>query len=313
MKGRMAALIVGAGAMVAALTFVASDADARAGRGGSIGSRGTNTYSAPPATTTAPKTSPIDRSITQPGRQTAAPGVPNAGSATAAASRFGGMKGILLGGLFGFALASIIGPGVLASMLGGLLWFALIGGLVLLAVNFFRARAGGQPAMAHASAAPRAAPAQDPNMYRANSGGVGGPAALSIAQADYDAFERLLGEIQTAYGRSDVKALERMTTPEMLSYFAKELDENAKSGVRNELSNVKLLQGDLAEAWREPGGEYATVAMRYAITDAFVELKTGKVYSGSRTETEEVTEVWTFYRPAGADASAWELSAIQQA
>jgi predicted lipid-binding transport protein (Tim44 family) len=220
-----------------------------------------------------------------------------------------------MGGLIGFALASFFGPGVLASVLGSVLWFALIAGAIFLAVSFFRGRMGGaQPAVATATAGAGPAPA-DPQQaaYRVNPAGAGGGGALTIVEADFNAFERLLGEIQTAYGRGDVTALGRMTTPEMLSYFANELAENQKSGVRNELSNVKLLQGDLAEAWREPGGEYATVAMRYSIVDAFVELKSGKVYSGSRTETEEVTEIWTFYRRAGTDATQWELSAIQQA
>ncbi|MEK7385651.1 MAG: ABC transporter substrate-binding protein, partial [candidate division NC10 bacterium] len=35
-----------------------------------------------------------------------------------------------------------------------------------------------------------------------------------------------------------------MTTPEMLSYFSQELSDNAKQGVQNKLSDVKLLQGD---------------------------------------------------------------------
>ena len=63
----------------------------------------------------------------------------------------------------------------------------------------------------------------------------------------------------------------------MLSYFAEELDANKKKGLRNEVSSPKLLQGDLAEAWREADGEYATVAMRYSIIDATVEAASGRV------------------------------------
>jgi predicted lipid-binding transport protein (Tim44 family) len=97
----------------------------------------------------------------------------------------------------------------------------------------------------------------------------------------------------------------------MLSYFAGELDANAKEGLRFEVSEPKLLQGDLAEAWREADGEYATVAMRYAMIDATVDAS-GRVVSGSREEPQEVTEVWTFRRPIGGTAAQWELSAIQQ-
>jgi len=43
---------------------------------------------------------------------------------------------------------------------------------------------------------------------------------------------------------------------------------------------VKLLQGDLAEAWREGGDEYATVAMRYQQVDKTLDRATGKVLEG---------------------------------
>ena len=43
---------------------------------------------------------------------------------------------------------------------------------------------------------------------------------LSVAKSDYDAFERLLGEIQAAYPAEDVSALRVKVTPEMLSYFS---------------------------------------------------------------------------------------------
>ena len=71
-------------AVATALTFLAADADARAGRGGSFGSRGANTYSAPPTTRTAPnQAAPIERSMTQPGQQ--APGVARPGAPAPAA------------------------------------------------------------------------------------------------------------------------------------------------------------------------------------------------------------------------------------
>jgi len=72
-----------------------------------------------------------------------------------------------------------------------------------------------------------------------------------IGPQDYDAFERLLGEIQLAYGRRDERVLGQRATPEMLSYFLNELEADRRKGLRNEISSPKLLQGDLAEAWRE--------------------------------------------------------------
>src|SRR5437764_291915 len=131
---------------------------------------------------------------------------------------------------------------------------------------------------------------------------------LEIKPEDFDTFERLLGEIQTAYGREDLTALRSRLTPEMLSYYAEELSENASRGVINELSDVKLLQGDLAEAWREGDKEYASVAMRYSLKDRYVDRATGKAADGNDAP-QEVTEVWTFMRAPGGN---WLLSAIQQ-
>ena len=107
---------------------------------------------------------------------------------------------------------------------------------------------------------------------------VGRPAAappagepLTIAKSDYDAFERLLGDIQAAYSTEDLSALRVKVTPEMLSYFSEQLAGNASRGLVNRVTDVKLLRGDLAEAWREGGTDYATVAMKFALNDSMVE------------------------------------------
>lgn len=305
-----------AAALVAAPFVVAIDsADARGGRGGSIGSRGGKTHTAPPATNTAPgQAAPINRSITQPGQTAAAPRAGTTAAAAQQTSRFGGMKGLLLGGLIGAGLASFLGAGALASVLGFMLQMLLIGGIIMLIVAFFRNRAANRPAMATAQAGAAPAARQDNAAYRATPAGLGsGAAAVNLAQEDFNTFERLLGEVQNAYGQNDIDGLGQRVTPEMLSYFAHELDENAKNGVINDVSDAKLLQGDLAESWHEPGVEYATVAMRYSLLDATVEARTGKVVSGSKTEPQEVSEIWTFRRRTGGKPDQWELSAIQQA
>ncbi len=109
-----------------------------------------------------------------------------------------------------------------------------------------------------------------------------------------------------AYGREDVAAIWTLATPEMAGYFQEELNENARDGVINKVSRVQLLSGDLAEAWREGATDYATVAMRYAITEQVTESASGKVVSGG---SDEVTEIWTFRRDHGGP---WKLSAVQQ-
>ena len=116
-----------------------------------------------------------------------------------------------------------------------------------------------------------------------------------------------LGQIQTAYGREDLGTLRRLVTPEMLSYFSEDLAANASRGVRNEISDVQLLQGDLAEAWSEGATQYATLAMRFSLNDRLVSRDNGQMVEGG---PQEVTELWTFMRSRGGH---WILSAIQAA
>ena len=134
------------------------------------------------------------------------------------------------------------------------------------------------------------------------------PDEIGLQQSDLDRFETLLTRIQTAYGAEDYGAIRSLATPEAMSYLAEELGENATKGVRNTVSEVKLLQGDVAEAWREGGTEYATLAMRYSSIDAMVDRTTGRVVDGDDRRPSESTELWTFVRKSGSD---WKLSAIQ--
>ncbi len=70
---------------------------------------------------------------------------------------------------------------------------------------------------------------------------------------------------------------------------------------------MKLLQGDLAEAWSEGNEQYATVAMRFGFVEKTLEKASGRIVDGSDAPTE-ATEIWTFVRRPGTN---WELSAIQ--
>jgi predicted lipid-binding transport protein (Tim44 family) len=304
---RLTALVV---ALVVGLAIVASDqASARVGGGNNFGSRGTRTYTAPPATNTAPKAAPIEKSMTQKGAPTAAP------SPSPQTSLFGGWRGILMGGLIAAAFGSIFGFGALASALGFILQFVLVAALIYLAVGFIRSRS--QPAMARTSEREAGRPPQrgmgNGQVFASNGSVPASIAPLKIGSDDFDSFEKLLGEIQTAYGREDVDKLAAVTTPEVLAQFSQDIADNAKQGVRNEISNVKLLQGDLSESWREGGSEYATVAMRFSLVDTTVDRSTGSIVAGDRNCPTEATEFWTFRRDDRAPADGWQLSAVQQA
>lgn len=306
---------------MAALALSVAPALAQAGKGRSMGSRGSQTYSAPPSTQTAPNQArPMERSVTQP--QQAQPGAANAArpgqQQAAQAPSFGkALMGGIMGGLLGaglFSLLSGAGLGGFGGFLMMLLQVALIAGLAFLVISFFRRRSQ-QPAMATAGANPNTPLRRD--MQGMMGGGVGnmggfGAAAgrpLTIEAEDFNTFERLLGEVQAAYSREDVGALRSLTTPEMAVYLDEGLSDTEAQGKVDRFGEPKLLQGDLAEAWSEGDDEYATVAMRFAMPVATLDRATQKVVSGSLNEPREFTEIWTFYRPRGG---SWVLSAIQQ-
>ena len=122
-------------------------------------------------------------------------------------------------------------------------------------------------------------------------GGSGVPATATRASGtdevgltpdDFNAFEKILTDVQAAYSAEDLARLRREATPEMLSYFSEDLATNASKGVVNRVSDVKLLQGDLAEAWREGDTDYATVAMRYSLNDEMVDRESGRVVESRR-------------------------------
>jgi predicted lipid-binding transport protein (Tim44 family) len=196
-------------------------------------------------------------------------------------------------------------------MVGLLLQLLLIGGLAYLGVRLFRARTAGRaPAYAYSGAA-----AGMPS-GSARPGGVGGllpggssSPKLLLIEADYNAFEGLLTDIQAAYSAGALAKLRELATPEMVGYFAEELSANASRGVENKVEAVKLEQGDLAEAWSEAGLDYATVAMRFSLIDATRRIADGAIVGGSDRVRTEATEVWTFVRSRGGK---WILSAIQQ-
>ena len=347
---RRPARAFGAIALALAVALTAGTADARAGKSSSMGSRGSRTHEAPAATNTAPGTAaPMERSMASPGMQQQRPGMGAAAPAQSGGffSRGGFMPG-LMGGLIGAGIGGMLfgsgffdGLGSFAGILGFILQILLVVFLVRLAIRFFRNRSAGaagmgngmgNPRTAYAGPTPNGAQSGPLNRDAADArynpvggpvgGGLGGGGAapagrpgvrrddVGIGPADYEAFGQTLVAVQTAYGNEDLAALRSATTPEMGSYFAEELAQNNGRGVVNKLSDVQLLQGDLAEAWREGNVEFATVAMRFSLVDVTVDRATNRVVEGDPNRAVEATELWTFTRPRGG---RWLLSAIQQA
>jgi predicted lipid-binding transport protein (Tim44 family) len=330
-----------------ALAPALADAKAGGGSRG-MGSRGSRTFQSAPATPSSPSMAPVERSITpQPGPQVqpARPGGSQQppvqplgpGARPSFAQRNPFVSG-LMGGFLGAGIAGLLFGGGLfgsgmggaglggAGMLGLLLQLALLGGLAWLVIRFMRQRGIlGRPAAAPAAytSAPTPLSPQDfgyppadvGNQPRSSTGaaapGAFAPAGgdeIGIGRSDYESFERLLSEIQKAWSAGDLQALRPLLTPEMLSYFSQALSANLSRGIANRVEQVKLLQGDLAEAWREGDIDYATVAMRWQAIDQTVDIASGKVVEGDPVRPSETAEVWTFMRLRDGK---WLLSAIQ--
>lgn len=309
----------------AAVALAPALAEARAGGGGNSGSRGTRTNQSVPATRTAPEARPTERT---PGTAASQPAAAMQRQTQAARpqaqqpswfQRNPFLSG-LVGGLVGAGLIGMLfGHGLfgadfgLASLFGLLLQFALIGGVVWLFLAVLRRRA---PTYAMAGAGPLAREAGDTvRVHDTRPLDIGGGPAragqdgVGLTARDFDAFERLLHDVQDAWSRGDVAALQARATPDMVAFFSNGLTADAQRGVANVVEGVKLEQGDLAEAWCEGSTDYATVAMRWSAVDYTMRRDNGDVVAGSRTARSEATEIWTFRREQGGP---WRLSAVQQ-
>jgi predicted lipid-binding transport protein (Tim44 family) len=338
-RSRLAAVLAGA----IALTVVAT-APAEARRGGSFGSRGSRTYVAPrPTPSSQGYVAPVQRSMTAPppgyapgyNRPTYAPSPAPAYGANRPQTfnrpsfGFGGglLAGLATGGLIGAMMGHGFGGGWGSGFggMGGMAGMGLISTLfqlgvlalvVWFAVRLFRRR-NPQPQLAgfpsaydpgpdYAAPAPAGGPWGGAPAY-----GTSAPLAddIAITSGDKEAFERLLIEVQDAFGREDYAGLRERTTPEVMSYLAEELSDNATHGRRNEVSRTRLLRTDVAEAWREGDADYATVALNYESVDIMRDRQTGQIVQGDPDRPTSTTELWTFVRQGGG---RWKLSAIQE-
>lgn len=271
-------------------------AEARAGGsfgGGSFsgGSRGSRSFEPNGG-------SPLSRSITP----APSPGIAGPG--------FGGgffSRHPFLTGLFGGFIGSMLfGGGFFGHALGGLLTLLILGGIILFVARWLFG--GGRAAFAGGGFAPRSVGAAAVPAARYRGRDVG------VADADLNAFQMIHAAVQEAWSRGDLGRLRRLMTPEMAGYFSEELTKNTSQGVQNIVSDVRLLKGDVSEAWEEGDLQYATAHMRWSAID-YVARAGGApsdptaIVSGNPRVPVEAEEVWTFVRRRGGD---WLLSAIQQ-
>ncbi|MBC3873846.1 Tim44 domain-containing protein [Undibacterium flavidum] len=307
--------------MLGAMTMVVADADAqRMGKRSSFGRQSSNvTQKAPPATTANPA-------------QAAKPGAPNAATPAVPPKPSIPWKGIV-GGLIGGALlaglfSSLGMGGGLASAMGSILTFALIGFAVFFLFRLFTRKKDGaapsmfnqQPAYAgvpnnnslpeigsrinpaqQAPAAFTPASVSTANLNSTGSAPVANQGTWTVP-ADFDvaAFLRSAKSnyirLQAAWDRGDINDIREFTSPEMFAEMKLELQD--RGNAKNETDVVSL--------------EAEFLGLETQTYDYLASVKfTGMIKEGGATMAEPFAEVWNLAKPVNGQ-SGWLLAGIQQ-
>ncbi len=303
-----------------------ADAWARAGGGGSMGSRGSRSAS-PPRPYTAP--SPTRPSPT-PGVTPTRPMTPSMPSQPSSFWRSfgGGMLGGLAGGMLFRSLFG--GPsayGAPGSGGGGIglfdiLLLAGIGYLIYWYLKKKRQEAAATEGYYQSTSVEPAQQAQYPPVYDQPQVSADerdleqGLANIRQFDPHFDpaAFQDMgmdvFFKIQGAWANRDMSSVRSLLTEEMFQILQADADKLKAEKKINRLENIAVRSVDATEAWQESGADFITVRVYANLLDYNVDETTGQVVEGSKTEPVKFEEYWTFTRPVGNNP--WQLSAIQQ-
>ena len=302
------------------LSVLEIDACARVGGGGSFGSRGSRTYTAPRSTPAPTPSSPSQGTgqynPAQPAPQPSAGGGFLRGMA-------GGLVGGMLGGMLfrslGFAGGSGGGFGggigimeiiLIGALLYGIYWFIKRRRSEVSAGTSYRdssAMDGGRTAAPMTAYEPEARESDVETGLR------------HIRQMDPRFDERdftdgsmdRFFQIQGAWANRDMSGIRNLLTDEMYKTLQEEADQLRTKQRINRLDNIAVRSVDITEIWQEGGADFITAKIYANLLDYTTDERTGEVVSGSRTEPVKFQEYWTFTRPVGDNP--WKLSAIHQA
>jgi predicted lipid-binding transport protein (Tim44 family) len=305
------------------LSVLEIDAWARAGGGGSMGSRGSRSYTPPRST---PGPAPVSPS---PGsRQLNTPSAP-------APSPFGGggflrsMAGGLVGGMLGAMLFRSLGfaGGGMGGTGGGIgLMDILLIGALLYGIYWFIKRRRSSTESAPAGTYYRESPALDagqasPSMQSYESGEQESDLTAGlrhIRQMDPRFEEKRFTDgcldhffrIQGAWANRDMSGIRNILTDEMFAILRDDAEQLKAQQRINRLENIAVRSVDITEIWQEGGSDFITVKVYANLLDYTIDEKTGQLISGNKTDPVKFNEYWTFTRPVGDNP--WKLSAINQ-
>lgn len=326
------ALILASLVLLCAWAFQVDPAWARAGGGGSMGSRGSRS-SSPPRSYTPPSTS--RPSQPSPGATTPRPGMtpPPSQPSSFWRSFGGGMLGGLAGGLLFGSLFG--GHGASAGMGGGggggiglfdILLLAGIGYLIYWYIKKKRQEAAATEGYYQSSSQPVQMPYTYPPAYDTPQPQLQDQGERDLEQGlayirqmdssfDETRFQDqcmdAFFKVQGAYANRDMSTVKNLLTGEMYQLLQADAEKLKAERQINRLENIAVRSVDITEAWQESGQDFITVRMYANLLDYTEDETSGQVLSGSKTDPVKFEEYWTFSRPVGS--GPWQLSAIQQA
>jgi predicted lipid-binding transport protein (Tim44 family) len=304
-----------AAALFMTLTVMETAAEARAGGGRSMGSRGSRSYSRPASPYTAPT-----RQQAAPQQNPQYPHQQQPAGGGFFRSMAGGIAGGLLGGMLFRSLGFAGGAGMAGGGIG-LFDIILIGGIGYMIFRMVRrkreeaaaAYAYGQPAdQFGAPSAPGYAQPVPPQTADAGAG------VATIRQMDpsfdegrfCDGAMDIFFKVQGAWMNRDLSPVATLLTAEMGSLLQGDVETLLREKRVNRLENIAVRDVEIVEAWQESGQDFITARIYANLLDYTTDEAGGQVVAGSRTEPVKFEEYWTFTRPVGNNP--WRLSAIEQ-
>jgi len=306
--------------MAGALLLVQQDAHARAGSGGSMGSRGSRSYSqpmAPPSqmpsrqyAPSQPYGAPYQTPYQRPGLGSFGRGM------------LGGLAGGMLGGMlsrsmgFGGGYGGGYGGGIGLFdilLLGGIAWF------IWRMVKKNREREGydqggyGQSGKVININQYESQPQEYLPPRDELQDGLG-----FIRQMDPSFDERRFNDqvmdvffkVQGAWMNRDLAPVAGLLTDEMRGIMQQDIDRLLREHRVNRLENIAVRTVEISEAWQESGRDYLTAMIYANLLDYTTDDASGAVVNGSKTDPVKFEEFWTFTRPVGSNP--WKLTAINQ-
>lgn len=303
------------------VTLLASElqAWARAGGGGSFGSRGFRSYSSP------------SRNYYRPTTPAQPPAEPRSPYAPPMSQSPGGgfmrsLAGGMLGGLLGGMLFRSLGFAGFGGMGGG---FGLMDLVILGAIGFaiyWVVKQRSQPAPTEGPYQRGTWDEREPERYQ----GTASQATMvqepdlnqglaHIRQMDpgfeegrfREACTDLFFKVQAAWANRDLEPIRTILTPQMSTQLGADVMRLKTEHKINRLDNIAVRSIELTEAWQEQGQDYVTVRFLANLLDYTVDEETSRVVEGSRTDPVKFEEYWTVTRPVGPNP--WVLTAINQA